>query len=243
MASARAYAHSHRSVFLGLATVAGYGWLSQLRFLLILLFLALMSSSSAAGGRLADAAGARSPTAALLLILLFLAILAGVITYFVPQVDETGALFVNDLPNNLVRLSETTGIRIPHQAEAINQALNSSLQTAITITTTTLGILFSIFAVATIGYYGLSDYDKLWRWIGGLPGVSAKRAREVEANLESRLGGWVRGQVILSTVIGVLDIVLFAGSGCRSRPCGRCWEMASRSFQWSDRWWLAYRPW
>ena len=205
---------NHQSVFLVLGTIAGIWLAFQLRFLLILLFLALVVTLGLRPllNRLTKHGLGRRP-AALLLILLFLAILTGVTTYFVPQVTTQVAAFVNDLPNNLVRLSETTGVRIPHQADAINQALGSSVQTAITVTTTTLGVIFSIFAVATIGYYGLADYDKLWRWVGGLPGVRKSRARSVEANLEKRLGGWVRGQLILSTVIGILDLALFLAFG------------------------------
>lgn len=214
MASTRAYVLSHQSVFLVLGAIAGVWLAFQLRFLLILLFLALIVVLGLRPlvDRLTKRGLGRRP-AAFLLILLFLAILTGVITYFVPQVTKQVAVFVNDLPDNLVRLSATTGIRVPHQADAINQALNSSVQTAITVTVTTLGVIFSIFAVATIGYYGLADYDKLWRWIRGLPGVRTARVRAVEANLESRLGGWVRGQLILSTVVGVIDLVLFLAFG------------------------------
>ncbi len=214
MASTRAYVLSHQSVFLVFGIIAGIWLAFQLRFLLILLFLALIVTLGLRPllDQLTKRGLGRRP-AALLLILLFLAILIGVVTYFVPQVITQVAVFVNDLPDNLVRLSETTGIRLPHQADAINQALGSSVQTAIAVTTTTLGVIFSIFAVATIGYYGLADYDKLWRWVGGLPGVRKKQVRAVEANLEKRLGGWVRGQLILSTIIGILDLALFLAFG------------------------------
>lgn len=214
MASTRAYVHHHQAVFLVFGIIAGL-WLAwMLRFLLILLFLSLIVTLGLRPvvDRLVRR-GLGRRLASLLVILVLLAALIGTVTSILPQVFGQAVAFANDLPNSVTRISETVGIRLPNAANTVNQALGSSLQTAVVVTSTTLSVIFAIFAVATIGYFGLSDYDQLWRWVRGLPGVSPARARAVEANLEARLGGWVRGQLILSTLIGLLDLVLFLAFG------------------------------
>ncbi len=210
MPTARAYISS-RPVFLFFGIIAAMWLAYKLTFLLVILFLALIVILGLRPliDRLTGRGVARRP-AALLLVLLLLAILIGAVTSVVPQVAAQAVAFINDMPNNLVRLSETTGIRIPNQAGAINEALNSSsLEAALTAGSVTLGVIFGIFAVATLAYYGLADYNKLWRWVRELPGASTTRTKAVETNLENRLGGWVRGQLILSAIIGALNLILF----------------------------------
>ena len=214
MASTRAYVHHYHTVFLVFGIIGGLWLAFQLRFLLILLFLALIVTlglrplvNRFSRGRL----GRRAVS--LLLILALLAIMVGIATYAVPQVANQAAAFINDFPNSLTRIAETTGVRIPNQAATINNALGSSLDALVSVTATTFTVLFAIFAVATISYFELADYDGLWKWVRGLPGVRPARAKAVELNLEARLGGWVRGQLILSVLIGVLDLTLFLAFG------------------------------
>ncbi len=214
MASTRTYAHHHHTVFLVFGIIAVLWLAFQLRFLLILLFLSLIVTLGLRPlvDRLVRL-GLGRRIASMILILALLAILISTITSIVPQLVGQSVAFVNDLPNSFNRLSDTIGVRVPNQANAINQTLNSSLQTAVVVTSATFGVIFAIFAVATISYFGLSDYDALWRWVRGWPGVRAERAKAVETNLEARLGGWVRGQLVLSILIGVLDLALFVAFG------------------------------
>lgn len=208
--SARRYATNHQTLIILLALGAG-AWLAyKLRDLIVLLFLTLIVVLALRPiVDWFDRHGINRRLAAFGVIILLLAALIGLVYSAVPQLAEQGSTFANNVPDYLTAFSDTTKIEVPSLSETIDKAAGSGLQTAFNVTSTTFGILFSIFAVVTIGYYGLAEYDQAWKRIRALPGLTAKRAKAVQANIERRLGGWVRGQVILSVLVGIIEFATY----------------------------------
>ncbi|GEM_PF-1280685 len=84
------------------------------------------------------------------------------------------------------------------------------LNNAVTILTSTITVIFDLFIVVIMSFYLLADGG---RFIGWCLGLVPERHREQAAffvrSLDTVLGGYIRGQVIVAITIGVL-----AGAGC-----------------------------
>ncbi len=71
-----------------------------------------------------------------------------------------------------------------------------------------LSNLLSVFTVLVISFYLLLERKKLDRYLVVLFGEgNGQTAHDFVNKLESRLGGWVRGELILMTIIGVLTYI------------------------------------
>lgn len=197
-------------MFVLLAIGAG-AWLAwKLKDLIVLLFLTLIVILALRPVvDWLERKGVNRRVGAFGIIILLLAALIGLVYAAVPQLAEEGSSFTSNVPQYVSEFSERTKVDLPSLSGAIEQAAGSGLQTVFNVTTATFGILFSIFAVVTIGYYGLAEYDDIWRQIRKLPGVTAAKAAAVRKNIERRLGGWVRGQAALSALVGIIEFITY----------------------------------
>lgn len=141
-----------------------------------------------------------------LMYALVISILAGVIALIVPPlvVELTNLTKVIDLGpvQNYVKdfkfgLTEVSGIV---------SSLGGSVTTLLAVVNSTFSTLFTIFTVVVMSVYLLVDRENLYKKISWFTKDSShlKIADKFVDDLEIQLGGWIRGQLILMTVIGVV---------------------------------------
>jgi predicted PurR-regulated permease PerM len=159
---------------------------------------------------------------------IFLAIAGGLILV-VPLLVNQGQVLVAGVPEYLTRLREfaaTSSIPIvrqlgtdvlanldtivqrfiedpPIQAAQITQALD--------VLTSFVGIVFTTVASMIVAYYWMTEKAIIKRLILGLfPLDRRDRAHLLWDNIEHKLGGWARGQVVLMLIIGIGSTIVYA---------------------------------
>jgi predicted PurR-regulated permease PerM len=81
---------------------------------------------------------------------------------------------------------------------------------ALGVATSALGILFTIVSLLIVAFYWMTEKATLKRVLLGLFQLRHRaRAHEIWDEIEFRIGGWTRGQLVLMTIIGVCSGVAY----------------------------------
>lgn len=137
----------------------------------------------------------------ILVIGLFVLIVGSLIP---PLIEQTGVLAGNlSLPWSELKLIQLDASTINDQIEILSKNLVGALNII-------LGAASNILAIFTIGvmtFYLLMERKNLKNYLVILfgDGDGEKRAEDFINNLEEKLGGWVRGQLALMVIIGVMS--------------------------------------
>ncbi|MEK9178530.1 MAG: AI-2E family transporter, partial [Patescibacteria group bacterium] len=126
--------------------------------------------------------------------------------FFVAQIQS---LFEN-LPVYVRQSSEALGISI--QASQISSYITSSLESitrnAFSVTGKIFGGIFSILTIIIVSFYLLVYHDRLDRFfVAFFPRSLEPAVAKVIADIEIKLGAWLRGQIFLSFAVGFLTWV------------------------------------
>jgi predicted PurR-regulated permease PerM len=79
--------------------------------------------------------------------------------------------------------------------------------------------IFGVLAIFVIAFYWLTERTLIKRWlISLLPSERGNRVRRVWDDIEIKVGGWVRGQLTLMTIVGVASAVGYFAMGLRYWP-------------------------
>lgn len=138
--------------------------------------------------------------ASVLVFLLVVAFLATIITLgFTPLITQTSRLFQ--------RLAESLGFLL--QTNLIDQSLINQELTNFSRQLISFGLglfenLLGLVSVIVVTFYLLLDKDKVENFITSLFGERREKARRLLGQIEGKLGAWLRGQLILSLIVGVL---------------------------------------
>lgn len=147
--------------------------------------------------------------ATLLTILMTASILGGLfflIYYGLSKQVDVLSLSISDAINDLP-LSET--FRVNFSIREIFSQLFAPRDRIFTFVTYTLvGLVASLLTVLVIAVYWLSDYDHVKSYILSRF-KKKKRAEMMYHTVERRLGGWVRGQLLISLVIGITTYIAY----------------------------------
>lgn len=141
--------------------------------------------------------------AIIILYLLVILVLTGILTVgFSPLVEQTSNLSLRlvEVVNNLL------------QTNLVDRSLIS--QELTNFSKNLIGFLFSIvqnilgfISVAVITFYLLLDRGRLESYVANLFGKRQPQAERLIKRIEGKLGAWLRGQLFLSFLIGVLTYV------------------------------------
>lgn len=159
----------------------------------------------------------RGPTI-LLVYAAFLLVVVGMAVVVVPaamsQLDRT----IASLPPFFERAKEWAGtIRPPGLSRSIITLIDAAARTAqpptasppapgqvVQVGLTLAESITTVLTLLTVVYFWLTEHARLQRYtLAFVPQHRRKRARDVWNAAETRLGMWVRGQLILMTTIGV----------------------------------------
>lgn len=142
------------------------------------------------------------------IVLIALLVIAG-IAIIPPLIDQTTRLFVQfDIPKSPL-LQDLSGFQFSYSnISTLISQYGSSVMTLFAYVTSTFSLIFSIFTVLVMSLYFLLERDHLYRYSAILFRHNhEERGRRLLNRIEDSLGGWVRGQIILMFVIGILTYV------------------------------------
>jgi predicted PurR-regulated permease PerM len=208
--------------------VVGLAWLLiQVRSIILLLILGILFA--AAIEPLVFRLRRRGLTRGQSILIVYVSLigLLALIGYLiVPPLITQGSALINDIPNILKDLRasaltsendfiRTSGSRTLSRAirayEALRANPNIEGGTALSFATTVVGALFTIVSTMIVAFYWMTEKAIIKRLVLGLfPLDKRDRAHTIWDNIESRLGGWTRGQLTLCLVIGVLSAIAYS---------------------------------
>lgn len=168
------------------------------------------------------------------ILLVYLAMLAGIVLIsliVVPPITTEARVFWEELPTIVGDLAEewrtsqnpflsTTGYRLMVQLKfRIENPPPPTGDTAISLVTSTGGVIFGIIATFVIGFYYLME-KRLVRQVAldFVRPESRERYNTIWDDVEVKVGDWLRGQLLLMLTIGVLAGVGYAIIGVRFWP-------------------------
>lgn len=133
---------------------------------------------------------------------IFIGLIALAIAGVVPPLVEQTSGFINRLPNYVNMLGFLGPLTDAFIGELLSAIGNLSGQVA-RASVSLLSNFIGIMTVLTFAFYLLLARDKLDDQLGAFLGDDKRRkVSKVINQLEKKLGGWARGQLILMTIIG-----------------------------------------
>lgn len=148
--------------------------------------------------------------------LVYLSVIAFIVLLVVPIlpffISQVQALF-KAIPEYINITSEALGIEF--NISQINSTLTSSAgtigQNAVSITGKVFGSIFSVLSIFILGFYFLIERERMNSSIPNLfPQENREKVKEVILQIEEKLGAWLRGQIVLSLVIGAITWVVLS---------------------------------
>jgi len=200
---------SHRTIIFTVIFLLSLWFLYQIRDILLALFISLIL------------VGALNPSvtwlekrhlprwlAILLIYSLLLGLLIGGLAGVVPPlVDQTSRL-VQVVIDGLERFSFLgfSAVNLRDQIQELGGLPTQIVKLAVSI----FSNIISIFAILMITFYLLLEHKNLDRYLFFLFGVEGrKRAKRIIDQMEKKLGGWVRAELLLMTIVGLLSYLGF----------------------------------
>ncbi len=193
--------------------VVGIGWLIvEIREVLITLFVSyiLMATVSPYVEAL-ERARVPKPIAVIVpyigaLVIFFLIILS-LLPFFLAQLN----LLFSTLPSYLNQDMRFLGVVI--DASKLNELVSSELENfgreAISITSRVFGGVISAISILAVSFYLLLYRDTVRNnFVSLFTKSSQNKVRKITLLAEERLGGWLRGQLVLSAFIGIITWVV-----------------------------------
>jgi len=116
-----------------------------------------------------------------------------------------------DSDNALIRQSGYNALwRIQNTYTKIRNSPEIGQDQAVGAATSVLGILFTIVSLLIVAFYWMTEKATIKRVVLGLfPLRHRARAHEIWDEIEFRIGGWTRGQLVLMVIIGFCSGVAY----------------------------------
>lgn len=195
---------SHKTVIFIAAFILGLWMVYLIRDLLLILFVAviLMSALSPLVRFLAKFKVPKSLAIAITYIII-IAIASGLLAIVLPPLlEETSRLFVT-LPPHLEQLFDIAAI----DKSVLQSQLSSISRNVFSITLAVFGNLLTIIFLLVLTFYLILERDSLEVKIAALFVGREERFKKLIMQIEDKLGGWFRGQLLLSLLIGIISYI------------------------------------
>lgn len=135
--------------------------------------------------------------------IVIIGILAIMLIGFVPLLLEQSSKLIINLPSYVGQIFNIAQIdRTVFQSE-----LTSLSHNILSITLAVFDNLLTIIFLLVVTFYLLLEKDNLETRISRLFGARQKRVEELIVQIQDKLGAWLRGQLLLSIIIGTLSYV------------------------------------
>ncbi len=215
-------------ITLAVLFVIGLVWLViQIRSIILLLILGILLAAAIEPlvNRLRRRGFSRGQ--AILAIYAGIFAILGLALYLVaPPLIRQGTNLVGDIPQYLQNFQRqalasdndfvrTAGFRSINRVEALYNDLRTSppiqATQAIGLVTSVFGILLTTVSVMIVAFYWMTEKAIIKRVALGLFPIERRdRAHEMWDQIEGKIGGWARGQLLLMTVVGVFSTIAYS---------------------------------
>ena len=195
---------SHRTIIFITFFILGIWLIYLIRDLLIILFVAviLMSAFSPLVKFLTKSKIPKSLSIAITYIIIIM-LVSGLLAIVIPPLlEETRRLFLI-LPPYLDKLFEIISV----DKSVIQSQFSTLSKSVFSITLSVFDNFLTIIFLLVLTFYLMLERDNLEDRIASLFVGKEERIKELIVQIEEKLGGWFRGQLFLSLVIGVLTYV------------------------------------
>lgn len=222
------------AITLAVLFVLGSVWvLIQVReIILLLVFGVLLAAAIEPVVNRLRRAGLSRGQAILLVYLMIVVLVVGFLWLVVPQAYVQAASLASHLPDYLARFREQAassrspvlrgpGVRLVDRASAFLSRLteNPPIETeqvtqALGFVTSVFGLVFTVFSVLVVAYYWMTEKGIIKRLVlGTFPPQERDRVRRLWEEVESKLGGWTRGQLVLMGAIWLASSAAYFALG------------------------------
>ncbi|MBP6979428.1 AI-2E family transporter [Candidatus Curtissbacteria bacterium] len=203
---------SHRTIIFTLATLATSWILLKLLDVIFLIFIAFIFVSTLRSP--VDFLVRRKIPRPLSIGIIYLVVIGLIILIFrviIPPLIEQTSLLIENLPSLINQVNDVliiNNISSDQISGSITGQLGSFGSNAVTITAGFFNSIFSVMTMFVITFYSLLYWEQITNMIKSLfTGENEKRAEKLIKNLEFGLGAWVRGQITLVIIIGVITYI------------------------------------
>lgn len=191
---------SHKTIFFIVAFLALLWALFLIKDVIILLFIAVifMSALSPSVNRLVRLKVPKSLAIALVYVVI-IAIVSSLISFVVTPFAEQTTNLLTNFPKYLNTILPETGLidRTVLQQEFGNFSKNA-LEVSLAVFNNFLGLI----SIAVLTFYMLLERDKLDKLLSQFFIGKEERVRKITRRIEEKLGSWMRGQMVLTLIIG-----------------------------------------
>lgn len=149
--------------------------------------------------------------AVLSVYLVFLAFIAFVIAIIVPAVVAQSSDLISKLPQIVASLNNLFifyKIPVENISEVIAQQVQNITGDIISITSAIFSSIFLIITLFVFTFYLLLEWESVVKLITSpFSGKQEKKVKSLIIKIENGLGHWIRGQLTLSLLVGILTFV------------------------------------
>jgi len=210
------------------AVTLGFWLVYRFRLVLFILFIAIVLGTAIRPAvQWLNRRGVPRPAGVMLMYLLIFLVLIGFVSLVIPLITREAAQIAANVPDyyqglrsamigSSSRLIRILGFQLPPQLFFFLQQEQSGGETLDRVTQSFLvaGLiarsLFVALAVFLLGFYWTLDSERVIRTLLLLfPRKRREDTRELIAEVESRLGNFIRGQSILVLAVGILSLVAY----------------------------------
>ena len=147
------------------------------------------------------------PLAVFLVYFVIISIFAIAVGGVVPALVEQTTNFAVGLPNYLTNIGVSSFISDEITRQLVSQ-LGSLPSQVVKLGASVISNIINIISVLIFAFYLLLAREKLGEQLANtFPGNKSKKAVEILDSLEIKLGGWVKGELSLMVLVGVLMFV------------------------------------
>ncbi len=203
---------SYKTVVFATLFLIGLWFIIQIREIIILVFLSIILLAALLKPvEWLNSKGVPRVLSVLLVYILVISFISAVIGVIVPPLISQTSDLISRLPQIISTIND---FLIFHQipVEDLSQLIARQIQSIggnlIAISKTILSSIFLLLTILVFTFYLLLDWKKFVKLVSSpFSGKQEKKISEVMIKVERGLGRWVRGQLALSMIVGVLTYV------------------------------------
>jgi len=208
------------AIFKVLLTLAALFLLLKIADILLTIFVAIIIV--AAVNPLVVSLSRKMPRkyAALVVLLLVVAVITTVVGLLIPPIAKQLSELLSNLPNYLSQIN--LGLEEPTLKNSFYKKLIESMPSSLQqLTTRTpaiiinfVGGIFSVVALVFLIYYLLLEEAGIKKLFFSLiPGDKKELVADIVSKMGLKIGDWLRGELILMSIIGILDLIILLALG------------------------------
>src|SRR3990167_91446 len=203
---------SYKTVIFTVAVLVGLWFIIQIRQIIILVFLSIILLSALL--RPVEWLNARKIPRVLSVLLVYivvLALIAFTIGIIIPPLVSQTSDLISKLPQIIATINNFlvfNKIPVENLSGIIASQIQQIAQNFLSISKAIFSSIFLLITIFVFTFYLLLEWKSFVKLIGSpFSGRQEKKVTSIIAKVETGLGAWVRGQITLSLVVGILTFV------------------------------------